>query len=93
MAEMHNGCYGASMKPAKSGLLVLVLFAGVMMAHGCGRGPGHPAEVRLRGRSGADDAYNRGDYATALRIFRQLADQGDARAQYNLGYMYANGKA
>ena len=31
----------------------------------------------------------RGDYATALRIFRPLADQGAALAQYNLGVMYA----
>ena len=38
-----------------------------------------------------DDAYNRGDYATALRLARQLADRGDAAAQYNLGVMYAKG--
>ena len=36
-------------------------------------------------------AYQRGDYATALREFRLLAEQGDADAQYNLGVMYANG--
>jgi TPR repeat protein len=36
-------------------------------------------------------AYHRGDYATALREFRPLAEQGDADAQYNLGLMYANG--
>ncbi len=30
-------------------------------------------------------AYDRGDYATALRLFRPLAEQGDADAQYNLG--------
>ncbi len=37
-------------------------------------------------------AYQRGDYATALRIFRQLADQGYASAQFNLGVMYGNGQ-
>jgi FOG: TPR repeat, SEL1 subfamily len=37
-------------------------------------------------------AYGRGDYATALRLFRPLADQGDAAAQYNLGVMYDNGQ-
>ncbi len=37
------------------------------------------------------DAYERGDYATALRGFRPLAEQGDATAQYNLGYMYHYG--
>jgi len=37
------------------------------------------------------DAYNRGDYATALREFTPLAEQGVARAQYNLGVMYDHG--
>ncbi len=37
------------------------------------------------------EAYDRGDYATALPIFRQLADQGNARAQYSLGTMYVKG--
>ncbi len=37
-------------------------------------------------------AYERGDYATALREFRPLARQGDASAQYNLGIMYDNGR-
>ncbi len=36
-------------------------------------------------------AYKRGDYATALREFRPLANQGNADAQYNLGVMYDNG--
>ena len=37
-------------------------------------------------------AYERGDYATALREFRALAEQGDAGAQNNLGFMYSEGK-
>src|SRR5450759_1722680 len=37
-------------------------------------------------------ALGRGDYATALRLIRPLADQRDAYAQYNLGLMYANGQ-
>ncbi len=36
-------------------------------------------------------AYQRGDYATALREWRPLAEQGDASAQTSLGVMYANG--
>ncbi len=36
-------------------------------------------------------AYKRGDYATAMREFRTLAAQGNARAQYNLGVMYRKG--
>ena len=37
-------------------------------------------------------AYDRGDYATAVRGFLVHAEQGDATAQYKLGVMYANGK-
>src|SRR6267143_2569067 len=37
------------------------------------------------------DANNRGDYATALREWRPLAEQGDVLAQYNLGILYFNG--
>jgi uncharacterized protein len=35
--------------------------------------------------------YQRGDYATALRLWRPLAEQGGAEAQYNLGIMYYDG--
>ena len=38
------------------------------------------------------EAANRGDYATALREWRPLAEQGDTIAQYNLGIMYGNGR-
>ena len=38
------------------------------------------------------DAYNRGDYATALREWRPLAELGIAPAQFNLGLLYANGQ-
>ncbi len=37
------------------------------------------------------EAYDRGDYATALTKFRPLAQQGDARGQYDLGVMYYRG--
>ncbi len=37
-------------------------------------------------------AYNRDDYATALREFRLLAKQGRADAQFRLGFMYDKGK-
>ena len=36
-------------------------------------------------------AYERGDYATALREFRPLAEQGYAGAQHNLALMYYSG--
>jgi uncharacterized protein len=37
-------------------------------------------------------AYRRGDYATASHLWRPLANQGVAKAQYDLGFMYANGQ-
>ncbi|MDP7424313.1 MAG: tetratricopeptide repeat protein [Rhodospirillales bacterium] len=37
-------------------------------------------------------AYDRGDYATALREWKPLAKQGNFSAQYLLGVMYHNGK-
>ena len=33
-----------------------------------------------------------GDFQTALKEWKSLADQGHAYAQYNLGWMYANGE-
>ncbi len=37
------------------------------------------------------EAYEQGDYATALTEFRPLAQQGHAGAQFNLGQMYRKG--
>lgn len=37
------------------------------------------------------DAYSIGDYATALREWMPLAEQGNAYAQNNLGVMYESG--
>ena len=37
-------------------------------------------------------AYSRKDFATALRIWRPLAELGNAAAQFNVGLMYDNGQ-
>lgn len=37
-------------------------------------------------------AYRSGDYAAALHEWKPLAEQGDADAQYNLGFMYDKGQ-
>jgi len=37
-------------------------------------------------------AYNRGDYATALKEFRPLAERGNTLSQYLLGVMYYEGR-
>jgi TPR repeat protein len=38
------------------------------------------------------EAYQQGDYATAVAWFRKSAEQGVARAQFTLGLMYDNGQ-
>jgi hypothetical protein len=37
-------------------------------------------------------AYQRGDYATALRLWHPLAEQGDVDAQFHLGVMFESGQ-
>ena len=37
-------------------------------------------------------AYERGDYAAALREWLPLAEQGNAQAQHELGFMYLQGR-
>jgi TPR repeat protein len=37
-------------------------------------------------------AYNRGDYMPANRLFRPLAQQGNAKAQHLIGVMYHRGE-
>jgi TPR repeat protein len=37
-------------------------------------------------------AYNKSDFATAMRIFRPLAERGQILAEYTIGMMYANGQ-
>lgn len=39
----------------------------------------------------AVSAYQRRDYAQAFRLWRRVAEEGNAQAQYNLGAMHANG--
>jgi len=40
----------------------------------------------------AVSAHERGDFILADRLFRSLAEQGNTRAQFSLGWMYANGE-
>ena len=42
-------------------------------------------------REDADAAYERKDYATAIKLWRPLAEQGYPNVQYNIGLMYNNG--
>jgi len=38
------------------------------------------------------NAYKKGDYATAAKEWRPLADQGDPAVQFNLGLLYLDGQ-
>ena len=40
----------------------------------------------------ATAAYQAGDYSQALRLWQPLAQQGDAKAQFNLGVLYQSGQ-
>ncbi|NDG54330.1 MAG: sel1 repeat family protein, partial [Flavobacteriia bacterium] len=44
------------------------------------------------GRQEGWDAYDKGDYQTAYKEFKPLAESGDAYMQFTLGWMYDNGK-
>ena len=68
--------YMQLLRAAVTASLILLAIGGVAVA-----GPFEDAEA----------AYARGDYETALRLWRQLADQGNAQAQNKLGEMYLNG--
>jgi uncharacterized protein len=64
-------------------LLVLVALASALsMAGGAVAGPFEDAQA----------AHGRSDHATALRLWRPQADQGNAAAQYALGFMYDRGQ-
>lgn len=63
-------------------LVLLALASPLSMARGAVAGPFEDAQA----------AHGRKDYATALRLWRPLADQGNAEAQYAIGFMYAGGQ-
>ena len=63
-------------------LVLLALASPLSMAVGAVAGPFEDAQA----------AHSRRDYATALRLWRPLADQGNAEAQYALGFMYDSGQ-
>ena len=50
------------------------------------------APVAAEALEQATTALDKGDYATALPLLREFADQGDARAQFELGKPYDDGQ-
>ena len=51
-----------------------------------------PAPVLAADDQAGMEAYLQGDYATALKEFGPLAEQGDVDFQYALGVMYSKGR-
>jgi len=49
------------------------------------------APSAFAGLKEADQAYGEGDYSTALREYRLVAEEGYPRAQFMLGFMYDKG--
>lgn len=41
----------------------------------------------------ADEYYEKGNYPEAFELYKQAAEQGDSRAQYNIGLFYFKGIA
>jgi uncharacterized protein len=74
----RDRCLEAAMK------IRTVMLAAAMLAAMAGTAVAGPFEDAVA-------AQERADYATALRLLRPLADQGNAGAQNSLGTMYENG--
>ena len=75
------------------GKILASLLIGLMLT-----ASGRAADPTADGTPGVDPlddgiaAYQRGDFAAALRLFQSLAEHGDASAQCNLGVMYEQGR-
>jgi uncharacterized protein len=63
------------------------IIAILILATGLGFGGAARADLQ-----DGSDAYNRGDYATAVQEWRPLAERGNPGAQVSLGYMYEAGE-
>ncbi len=70
------------MTHCKRGLVAGILFLAVALT---------PVAAVSGPFEGGQEAFKSGDYETALRLWRPLADQGFANALQNLGIMYAWG--
>jgi hypothetical protein len=76
-----NPGQGRRMKKWKMGA-GLILAAQILASAGAVAGPWEDGMA----------AYNRGDYVPAIKVFRAMAHQGNAKAQSVLGVMYRRGQ-
>ena len=68
----------------KQGLLRILVPVGLLLVVASPGCDGNGYEAGL-------EAFNEGDYTTALNTFRPLAEQGKAQAQFKLGVMFHQG--
>lgn len=76
----------------KDALTDALRLAGHMITCSASRPSLEPSSAVTEALEKGDVAYNRKDYAKAVKWYRKAADQGLAVAQYNLGLMYGNGQ-
>ena len=83
------------MKP----ITILMIFIGCLAGSGwASAGSPSPTPQAKTANSSASlfqsaaSAYERKNYPVALKLFTKLAEQGDASAQFALGFMYDNGE-
>jgi TPR repeat protein len=81
-----------NMRNKLSAIAVTILLGASLVACGQeGGGNGVPGLTTPTVDDGAA-AYQRGDFTTALTLFRALAEQGGVQAQYNMGVMHYMGQ-
>ena len=51
-----------------------------------------PGNLQLRSTLKSTEAYDRGDYDTAMQFMKKAADQGDGDAALSMGVMYERGE-
>ncbi len=85
MGGSIEGCTFSNVRWVCMSLVFVLIFSLLLMT-------GSTKSVWADEFGDATAAYSRGEYATAIRLFRPLAEQGNARAQNFLGIMYQNGQ-
>lgn len=71
---------------AKIAFIFTTLFIGHVSAHAQ-----TASQIQIDQMASGSEALERHDYATALRLFSDLSEQGFPQAQYNLALMYRDG--
>ncbi len=84
MAHVRRGRDSRQGDKMKQGWMPVLVSLGLLLVVASSGCDGNGYEAGL-------DAFNQGDYPTALNTFRPLAEQGEAQAQFKLGVMYHQG--